>query len=268
MYSDILGQANKNFNLEGRVLMDHVYGSIKATVNDMYQFCTGSRIIPLDTLKSDWEGSARYRIECCFCYWNGFRRRTASVATCNPKISLPLISKLKFKESWPIALNHIIGFRSSRGGNLVPVPTKPITDKDLSRGLVIMSRHFVIVPLKRKVLKSSSYNFHAHEMQANSHFKPDWDFIKEWEEKAEEEVTKIIANKKAWIKKNQRSRIPREWVKQNQVYTISAFISEVMANGFDAPYLNGKKLTNQVAKQGRNLKTALEPDDVHTVICD
>jgi hypothetical protein len=28
-----------------------------------------------------------------------------------------------------------------------------------------MSRHFVIVPLKRKVLKSSSYNFHAHEMQ-------------------------------------------------------------------------------------------------------
>jgi hypothetical protein len=57
-------------------------------------------------------------------------------------------------------------------------------------------------------------------------------------------------------------------MKKNQVYTISAFISEVMANGFDAPYLNGKKLTNQVAKQGRNLKTALEPDDVHKVICD
>jgi hypothetical protein len=79
MYSDILGQANKNFNLERRVLMDHVYGSIKATVNDMYQFCTGSRIIPLDTLKSDWEGSARYRIECCFCYWNGFRSSTNCV---------------------------------------------------------------------------------------------------------------------------------------------------------------------------------------------
>ncbi|EFX77276.1 hypothetical protein DAPPUDRAFT_247836 [Daphnia pulex] len=46
---------------------------------------------------------------------------------------------------------------------------------------------------------------------------------------------------------------------------MSAFISEVMRNGFDATYLKGKKLTNQVAKQGRNLKTAMEPDDVHKV---
>jgi hypothetical protein len=55
---------------------------------------------------------------------------------------------------------------------------------------------------------------------------------------------------------------------KKQVYNISAFISEVLRNGFDATYLKGKKLTNQVAKQGRNLETAMEPDDVHKVIGD
>jgi hypothetical protein len=46
---------------------------------------------------------------------------------------------------------------------------------------------------------------------------------------------------------------------------MSAFISEVITNGFDATYLKGKKLTNQAAKQGRNLKTAMEPHDMQQV---
>ncbi len=49
---------------------------------------------------------------------------------------------------------------------------------------------------------------------------------------------------------------------------MSGFIYEVMTNGFHATYLKGKKMTNQVAKQGRNLKTAMEPDDVHKVTGD
>ncbi len=39
---------------------------------------------------------------------------TTSAATCIPKITLPLTSKFKFKESWQIALNHIIGFGSCK----------------------------------------------------------------------------------------------------------------------------------------------------------
>jgi hypothetical protein len=39
-----------------------------------------------------------------------------------------------------------------------------------------------------------------------------------------------------------------------------------MKSGFDAKYLSGRKLTNQVAKHGRNIKEPLHPDDVHAVI--
>jgi hypothetical protein len=84
---------------------------IKATVNDVYKYCTGSHIIPLDTLKSELEGSARYKIEVGF-----FPGRNAGVAdipfaaTCIPKITLPLTSKEKFKNAWQVALNYRTGF--------------------------------------------------------------------------------------------------------------------------------------------------------------
>ncbi|XP_046643621.1 uncharacterized protein LOC124328853 [Daphnia pulicaria] len=101
--------------------------------------------------------------------------------------------------------------------------------------------------------------------KSECHFNPEWDFIAECEQKAKDEVTRLMGSTEAWKKKNPGRRLPPTFIKQNQVYTMSSFISEVMTNGFEASYLKGKKLTNQIAKQGRNLKTAMEPHDVQQV---
>jgi ATP-dependent Clp protease adapter protein ClpS len=69
-----------------------------------------------------------------------------------------------------------------------------------------------------------------------------------------------------WQRKNPKQKVPHNFLKNNQTYTTSAFISEVMKTLFDAKYLRGRKLTNQVAKHGRNIKEPLHSDDVHAVI--
>jgi ATP-dependent Clp protease adapter protein ClpS len=92
------------------------------------------------------------------------------------------------------------------------------------------------------------------------------EIIRECEERAKEEITRLIAAMATWQRKNPKQKVPANFLKNNQTYTISAFISEVMKSGFDAKYLSGRKLTNQVAKHGRNIKEPLHPDDVHAVI--
>jgi hypothetical protein len=84
---------------------------IKATVNDVYQYCPGSHFIPLDTLKSELEGSARYNIKVGF-----FPGRNAGfadlqfAATCIQKITLPITSKEKLKNAWQLDLNYPTDF--------------------------------------------------------------------------------------------------------------------------------------------------------------
>jgi ATP-dependent Clp protease adapter protein ClpS len=92
------------------------------------------------------------------------------------------------------------------------------------------------------------------------------EIIRECEERAKEEITRLIAAMATWQRKNPKQKVPANFLKNNQTYTINAFISEVMKSGFDAKYLSGRKLTNQVAKHGRNIKEPLHPDDVHAVI--
>ncbi len=87
--------------------------TVKATVNDVYQYCTGSNIMPLDTLKSELEGLARYNIEVAF--FPGSNAQVAEVpyaTTCIPKITLPRTNKEKFKNAWQVALNYRTGFGS------------------------------------------------------------------------------------------------------------------------------------------------------------
>ena len=91
--------------------MEEGNGFIIATVNDVYQYCTGSRFVPLDTLKSGRKGAERYIIEVEFT--TGTDPEVPVIpfaATCVPRITFPLIRKLKFKKSWQIALNNRIGF--------------------------------------------------------------------------------------------------------------------------------------------------------------
>ncbi|EFX64144.1 hypothetical protein DAPPUDRAFT_229858 [Daphnia pulex] len=102
--------------------------------------------------------------------------------------------------------------------------------------------------------------------KSDTHFRPDMEIIRECEERSKEEITRLIAAMATWQKKNPKQKVPANFLKNNQTYTISAFISEVMKSGFDAKYLSGRKLTNQVAKHGRNIKEPLHPDDVHAVI--
>lgn len=92
------------------------------------------------------------------------------------------------------------------------------------------------------------------------------EIIRECEDRAKEEIKRLIAAMATWQRKNPKQKVPKDFLRNNQTYTISAFISEVMKTGFDAKYLRGRKLTNQVAKHGRNIKEPLHPDDVHAVI--
>jgi ATP-dependent Clp protease adapter protein ClpS len=93
------------------------------------------------------------------------------------------------------------------------------------------------------------------------------EIIRECEERAKEEIKRLIAAMATWQRKNPKQKVPHNFLKNNQTYTTSAFISEVMKTLFDAKYLRGRKLINQVAKHGRNIKEPLHPDDVIGFIC-
>lgn len=92
------------------------------------------------------------------------------------------------------------------------------------------------------------------------------EIIRENEERVKKETSRLIAAMATWQRKLPKQKVPDNFLKTNQTYTISAFISEVIKCGFDAKYLRGRKLTNQVAKHGRNIKEPLHSDDVHAVI--
>lgn len=65
--------------------------------------------------------------------------------------------------------------------------------------------------------------------------------------KTKEEVTWLKKNINLWKKHPGRVFLNTR-IKDNQIYTLSAFISEITRDGFYFKYLKGKKLTGKVAK--------------------
>ena len=115
-YEDInfIRRSKMYFQTEGRVMMDaHPFNGeqIVATVNDIYQYCTGSNIIPLDTANSELEGEERYAIEVEFISCNDPEHPALPTAsTCANRITLPITNKKKFNECFKKAMNNRIGF--------------------------------------------------------------------------------------------------------------------------------------------------------------
>jgi hypothetical protein len=60
------------------------------------------------------------------------------------------------------------------------------------------------------------------------------DIIRECEERAKEDTSRLIAAMGKWQRKHPKKKVPDNFLKDNQICTISAFISEGIKCVFDA----------------------------------
>lgn len=81
--------------------------------------------------------------------------------------------------------------------------------------------------------------------------------------KVKEELTRIKTEVAQQLLKR-----PGKKPKIEQCYTIRQYVFDIMEAGFTEEYRSTKRMTNQKAKRGRDLKTPMKPGDVKLIISE